>query len=163
MITLRGKTKVDLSGLRRFEKRLKDLCSKEVEAGFYDDPHYSGLTSAQLMTIHEFGYGNLPQRNVMLSSTLSFRYDLPKYIKQVYRNVAFNGVSAEIALKGIGQKFRDNIVFVIDAGLFSNNTVSESWSQVKGFSDAMYHYGDLRDSAKYNIVESGYQIKFGRF
>lgn len=163
MITLRGKTKVDLSGLRRFEKRLKDLCSKEVEAGFYDDPHYSGLTSAQLMTVHEFGYGNLPQRNVMLSSTLSFRYDLPKYIKQVYRNVAFNGVSAEIALKGIGQKFRDNIVFIIDTSSFSNPTVSPQWAAVKGFDSAMEHFSDLKNSTKYAIVDSSYKPTFGRF
>lgn len=163
MISLHAKTKVDMSGLRRFERRLKDLCSKEVEAGFYDDSHYSGLTTAQLMTIHEFGYGNLPQRNVMLSSALSFKYDVSKYVKQVYRNVVFKGTSSEIALKVIGQKFRDTIVFVIDAGLFSNNTVSSDWANTKGFEQAMYHYGDLRDSAKYKIVDSSYQPRFGRF
>lgn len=163
MISLRAKTKVDMSGLRRFEKRLKDLCSKEVEAGFYDDPHYSGLTSAQLMTIHEFGYGNLPQRNVMLSSALSFKYDITKYVKQVYKSVVFRGTSSEIALKIIGKKLQETISFVIDAGTFSNNTVSSDWANTKGFEQAMIHYGDLRDSAKYKIVDSGYQVKFGRF
>lgn len=163
MISLHAKTKVDLSGLRKLEKRLKDLCSKQVESGFYDDPHYSGMTTAQLMTIHEFGYGNLPQRNVMLSSALSLKYDIPKYIKQVYRNVVFKGQAAEVSLKYIGKKAEESIKFTIDAGTFSNPKVSPAWSEVKGFDDAMIHFGDLRDSARYKIEDSGQTVKFGRF
>lgn len=163
MIRLKGQTKLDLSGLRKFEKRLKDLCSKEVEAGFYDDPHYSGMTTAQLMTIHEFGYGNLPQRNVMLSSMLAFKYDAPKYIKQVYRAVVFRGQSAETALKLVGIKMEQGIKFTIDAGTFSNPKVSQQWANVKGFDSAMEHFSDLKNSTKYKIVPSENIVKFGRY
>ena len=77
MIKMKATTKIDMSGLRRFEKRLAQLVKTQVEAGFYDDPHYSGMTTAQLMNIHEFGYGNLPQRNVMLTSSLSLSMNFP--------------------------------------------------------------------------------------
>jgi hypothetical protein len=160
MINLQGKTKVDLSGLKRFERRLKTLCESQVEMGFYDTPHYSGLTSAQLMTIHEFGYNNLPQRNAMLSSSLSFKYDLPKYTKQVYNAVVTKGQSPEVAMKIIGEKYKQTLVFVIDAGLFSNPKVSKEWAKVKGSSDALVHYGDLKDSAQYKITASGYSPMF---
>lgn len=163
MIKLRGKTKVDLTGLKRLERRLKDLCIKEVEAGFYDDPHYSGLTTAQLMTIHEFGYGNLPQRNVMLSSMLAFKYDASKYIKQAYRSVVFKGQSAETALKLIGKKMEQGIKFTIDTSSFSNPIVSPQWAAEKGFDSAMEHYSDLKNSAKYQVVTSDYKPTFGRY
>lgn len=161
MIRMKGKTRIDVSGLRRFEKRLEQLVKTQVEEGFYDDMHYSGLTNAQLMTIHEFGYGGLPQRNVMLSSSLSFQYQLPKLVKQIYRNIVVNGKSPEVALKLIGQKFVETTQFVIDAGLFSNNQVSKEWSDVKGFSEAMIHYGDLKDSCQYKITKSEYTFKTG--
>lgn len=160
MIKLNGKTKVDLSGLKRFERRLKTLCESQVEMGFYDTPHYSGLTDAQLMAIHEFGYNGLPQRNAMLSSALSFKYDLPKYTKQVYNAVVARGQSPEVAMKIVGEKYKQTLVFVIDAGLFSNPKVSKEWSNIKGFSEALYHYNDLKDSAQYKITASGYSPMF---
>ena len=164
MIKMKATTKMDLSGLRRFEKRLEQLVKTQVEAGFYDDPHYSGMTTAALMTIHELGYGGLPQRNVMLSSSLSFKYELPKLIKNVYRNIVINGKMPETALKIVGQKYVDSIQFTIDAGTFSNPKVSQEWSKVKGFDDAMHHFGDLRDSCKYKITNSEYNFnKGGRF
>lgn len=158
MIKLRGKTKTDFSGLRRFEKRLKSLVSKQIETGFFDDPHYSGLTTAQLMTIHEFGYNNLPQRNVMLSSSLSFRYDLPKIVKQIYNDVVIRGSNPEIKLKQLGKRYEQTIKFTIDAGTFSNPTVSAEWAKVKGFDSAMIHFGDLQESVRSVVTQSPYSF-----
>lgn|SRR5574343_79557 len=163
MISLTGKTKLDLTGLRKFEKKLQALCSKQVESGFFDDPHYSGMTTAQLMTIHEFGYGKLPQRNAMLTSYLSFKYDYTKYIKNVYRSVMFSNASIDAKLNYLGNKYTETIKFTIDAGTFSNPVVSKSWADVKGFSEALIHYGELRDSARNVIVPSGYTFRTGRF
>lgn len=162
MISLSGKTKLDLTGLRKFEKKLQALCSKQVESGFFDDPHYSGMTTAQLMNIHEFGYGDLPQRNVMLTSYLSFRYDYNKYIKNVYRSVMFSNASVDAKLNYLGNKYTETIKFTIDAGTFSNPIVSKSWASTKGFSDAMYHYSDLKDSARNIITPSNYTFRGGR-
>ena len=161
MIKMKATTKMDMSGLRRLEKRLQQLVKTQVEAGFYDDPHYSGMTTAQLMNIHEFGYGNNPQRNVMLSSSLSFKYELPRLIKNVYRSIVVAGKMPETALKVVGQKYVDAITFTIDAGTFSNPKVSPAWAAVKGFDDAMYHFSDLRDSCKYKVTQNA-EYNFSR-
>lgn len=165
MIKMKATTKMDMSGLRRFEKRLQQLVKTQVEAGFYDDPHYSGMTTAQLMNIHEFGYGNNPQRNVMLTSSLSFKYELPRLIKNVYRSIVVAGKMPETALKVVGQKYVETIQFTIDAGTFSNPKVSPAWAAVKGFDEAMIHFSDLRDSCKYKVTQNAeYNFnKGGRF
>lgn len=54
-------------------------------------------------------------------------------------------------LKQIGQAGADKIRYVIEGGLFPNNIVSDAWADVKGFKEAMFHYGDLKSSATYKI------------
>lgn len=148
---MRFKSKQDLSALTKFHNQLKQLSGLEVTYGYYDDEtHYSGLTMAHLAAIHEFGWNNLPERNFIYSTQLSFRNDLNKHIKSLMNDI-IAGKGSTSGLNRIGKSGVEAIKFTIDAGTFSNNKVSDNWAKVKGFSDAMIHYGDLQDATKFKV------------
>lgn len=141
----------DLSQLENFFKGVQRLEGKTLSYGFYDDPHYSGLNTATLAAIHEQGWNGLPARTFMTSTAVAFRKDLERLQKELFGHLAAGGASPDPFLKKIGREGADKIRFVINAGLFPNNMVSDAWADVKGFKDAMYHYGDLKESATFRI------------
>lgn len=145
------KSHQDLSAVENFYKSVQQLDKKQVSYGYYDDPHYSGLNTATLAAIHEQGWNNLPARTFITSAAVSFQKDLEKLQKELFGTLASGSNNPTPMLKKIGKAGAEKIKFVIDSGLFPHNTVSDAWADVKGFSAAMYHYGDLRDSTTYKI------------
>lgn len=148
------KSKQDLSELGKYFDRLKDLEGTAVEYGFYDeDKHYSGLTMAYLAAIHENGWHNLPERNFIYSTSIHYKSGLKKRLQSMHRAIA-QGRPVKVHLQNIGKDGADSIRMTIEQGSFSNPKVSKDWASVKGFDDAMVHYGDLGAAAKFKIVKS---------
>lgn len=148
---MRKTSVVDFTVMDHFFEQMTELEGKEIEVGFFDEPHYSGLNMATLAAIHENGWNKLPERNFMLSTAVHYRGALYQNLKKL-NNDLLKGKSYNTALKKIGKDYADSIRFTIDQGTFTNNRVSTAWASVKGFSDAMIHYGDLSDAAKFKIV-----------
>lgn len=143
----------DVSALERYFKQLSELSGKEVEYGFYGEQHYSGLNMATLAAIHEQGWNNLPERNFMFSTSILSKDILAKNIKKMHNSIIAGG-SFNSDLKKIGNDFVARLRMTIEAGDFSNPKVSPTWANIKGFDNAMHHYGDLSASATYKVVSS---------
>lgn len=146
-------SKQDLSAFENFFNDLNELSTKEVEYGFYDDKHYSGLNMATLAAIHEQGWHNLPERNFIYTTSIEFKADLSKLTKRLMNDI-INGKGYTKGLERIGRAGAEKIKFTIDAGTFSNPKVSKPWAEVKGFDDAMKHYGDLKNAATFKVVKA---------
>lgn len=146
------KSTQDLSALENYFKELNQLAEKEVEYGFYDEKHYSGLNMATLAAIHEQGWHTLPERNFMFTTSILFQEGLAKHIKRMHNSI-IQGKGFSAYLSKIGKDAADSIRYTIDQGNFSNPKVSRDWARVKGFDDAMVHYGDLASAATYRIVK----------
>lgn len=146
------KSFTDISELKQYFSQLTELSRKEVESGFYDDKHYSGLNTATLAAIHEEGWNNLPERNFMYSTAIHFQEGLAKHIKRMHNGI-IQGRGFNSYLDKIGKDAANSIRFTIDQGSFSNPKVSRDWASVKGFDDAMIHYGDLASAATYRVVK----------
>ncbi|QYC52521.1 hypothetical protein [Salmonella phage SSBI34] len=146
------KSKQDLSEMERYFGQLTDLADKEVEYGFYDEQHYSGLNMATLAAIHEYGWNKLPERNFIYSTSIHYKQGLQKHIRNMHTAI-IQGKSFDSYLNKIGKDGADSIRMTIDQGGFSNPKVSKDWARVKGFDDAMVHYGDLASAATYKVVK----------
>lgn len=146
------KSFTDISELERYFSQLSDLAQKEVEYGFYDQKHYSGLNMATIAAIHEQGWNNLPERNFMFSTTFYFQAGLAKHIKRMHNGI-IQGRGFSSYLEKIGKDGADSIRFTIDQGTFSNPKVSKDWASHKGFDEALVHYGDLASAATYKVVK----------
>lgn len=141
---------LDVSMLERFMKSVRTLSYQQLTYGFYDQPHYSGLTVATLAAIHQQGWGNVPPRPFMTSAGIAFNKDLAELNIRLFGSM-INGGDPTTFLKAVGQAGADKIRFIIDSGSFPNNMVSPQWAAYKGFNQAMYHYGDLKQSATFKI------------
>lgn len=141
----------DLGQLMNFFNAVKKLDYRQVSYGFFDDPHYSGLNTATLAAIHQEGWNNLPARTFMTSAGVLFQKELKKFQIDLFGQLAAGAQDPTPVLKQIGQAGADKIRYVIEGGLFPNNIVSDAWADVKGFKEAMFHYGDLKSSATYKI------------
>lgn len=148
---MKFKSTQDLSALESFYNQVKELAGFEVQYGYFDEVHYSGLNMATLAATHEQGWNGLPQRDFIYSTQLAFKGDLQKHLTKMYRNmIAGKGYRAD--LNAIGKAGVKGIKQTIDSGHFSNNRVSESWASVKGFSEALIHYGDLRAATTFKVA-----------
>lgn len=150
---MKFKSTQDLSALTSFHNGVKELCKFQVEYGYFDEAHYSGLNMATLAAIHEQGWNGLPQRDFIYSTQMVFRNDLPKLNKSLYGDIAA-GKGHKAGLDRIGKAGAKKIRYVIDGGHFSNNRVSDSWAAIKGFSDALIHYGDLRAASTFKVSKA---------
>jgi len=146
------KSFTDISELEKYFGQLSELSNKEVEYGFYEEKHPSGMSMAYLAAIHEQGWNNLPERNFIYSTAIHFQQGLIKHIKRMHNGI-IRGESFNTYLKKIGTDGADSIRFTIDQGTFSNPTVSGKWASVKGFDNAMIHFGDLSSAATYRVVK----------
>jgi hypothetical protein len=126
------------------------MSKNEVEYGYFDTPHYSGLNMATLASIHEEGWNKLPARNFIYSTSINFKGDLNKLTKTLMADIA-SGVGWRKGLERIGKAGVRKIAYTIDTGTFSNPKVSKDWAAVKGFDDALKHYGDLKSGATFKI------------
>lgn len=149
---MKFKSTQDLSEMEKYFSQLNALSEKEVEYGFYDEAHYSGLNMATLAAIHEEGWNKLPERNFMYSTSIHFKTGLLRHIKNMHYAIA-KGKPFQPYLQRIGKDGADSIRFTIDQGMFSNPKVSKDWASVKGFDDALVHYGDLASAATFRIVK----------
>ena len=147
-------SKQDLSRLENFFKAVQQLESKKVTYGYYDDPHYCGLNTATLAAIHQNGWNGLPARNFMTSASVMFRKDLAKLQKELFGHLAAGGTNIDAQLRSIGQAGANKIKYVIETGSFNINKVSDAWADVKGFSDAMYHYSDLKEATTFKVTKN---------
>lgn len=150
---MKFKSEQDLSALTRFNKEINELSHNELEYGYYDTPHYSGLNMATLASIHEEGWNKLPARNFMYSTSIHFKGDLNKLTKTLMADIAA-GRGWRKGLERIGRAGSRKITFTIDSGMFSNPKVSKDWAAVKGFDDALKHYGDLKSAATFKISKA---------
>lgn len=143
-------SKQDLSAFNEFYSEVKELSKYQVRYGYFDDVHYSELTMATLAAMHEQGWGNLPERNFIYSTQMAFKGDLNKQLKRMYRGIiakkGFRSYLDELGKKGVKA-----IKQTIDTGKFSNPKVTQEWANVKGFSEALVHYGDLRAATTYRV------------
>lgn len=147
---MKFKSEQNLSQLENFYKAVRQLDYRQLSYGFYDEPHYSGLNVATLAAIHQQGWGGLPERPFMTSAAIAFNKDMQRFQKQLFGQLV-SGADPDSVLRKMGQAGANKIKFIIDSGSFPNNTVSDSWAGVKGFSEAMYHYGDLKNSATFKL------------
>ena len=150
MLRVKCTSKTNFKQLDRFHRELLKLESKTISYGFYDEEHYSGLNMATLAAIHNFGWNGLPVRNFMETAFVFYNAELPKQMERLLRALS-RGASPDTVLKQIGKGGAEAIKFVIEAGMFSNPTVSEQWAQEKGFNEAMRHYDVLLESATFRI------------
>ena len=141
----------DLSEFENFFKEVSALEKKKVSYGYFDERHYSGLNMATLAAIHEQGWNGLPQRDFIYSTQIAFRNDLNNLTRQLMHDI-INKKGYQRGLERIGQGGVKKMKYVIDTGAFSNNKVSESWAEVKGFDQALIHYGDLREATTFKIT-----------
>lgn len=146
-------SKQDLSQLENFFKAVKVLDYRQVTYGFYDNPHYSGLNTATLAAIHEQGWNGLPARSFITSTAVLFNKELRKFQGDLFTYFAAGGKDPTPILDMIGKAGANKIRFIIDAGKFPHPTVSNSWADVKGFSQALIHYGDLQSSATFKVTK----------
>jgi len=146
------KSSTDITELENYFSQLSELSKKELEYGFYDEKHYSGLNMATLAAIHEQGWNDLPERNFMYSTAIHFQEGLAKHIKRMHDGI-IQGRGFTKYLDKIGKDAADSIRFTIEMGTFSNPKVSKDWASVKGFDDALVHYGDLSSAATFRIVK----------
>lgn len=147
------KSYTDTSELENYFKQLKALEKKEVEYGFFDDAHYSGLNMATLAAIHEQGWNNLTERSFIYSTAMHYRGGLANNIKLMHYSI-IQGKGFDNHLNKIGKDGADSIRMTIEQGSFPNPKVSRDWASVKGFDDAMVHYGDLGAAATFRVVSS---------
>ena len=147
---MKFKSTQDLSALESFFNQVKELAGFEVQYGYFDEVHYSGLNMATLAAIHEQGWNGLPQRDFIYSTQQAFKDNLKKQLTKMYANM-ISGKGYRSGLEAIGKAGVRGIKQTIDTGHFSNNKVSASWAAVKGFSDALVHYGDLRAATTFKI------------
>ncbi|AXN57738.1 hypothetical protein [Acinetobacter phage ABPH49] len=141
----------DLSAFDNFFNELKVLENKKVSYGYFDERHYSGLNMATLAAIHEQGWNGLPQRDFIYSTQIAFKADLNKMTRQLMYDI-INRKGHEEGLRRIGNAGVKKMKYVIDTGAFSNNTVSDNWAAVKGFNEALIHYGDLREATSFKVT-----------
>ena len=144
------KSEQDLSALENFYKQVKQLEKQEVNYGYFDERHYSGLNMATLAAIHEQGWNGLPARDFIYSTQINFTKDLQRLTKRLFRDIV-NGIGPQNGLEAIGKAGAKKIKYTIDTGTFSNNKVSAKWAETKGFADALIHYGDLRNAATFKV------------
>ena len=144
-------SKQDLRQFENFFKAVKVLDYRQVTYGFYDEPHYSGLNMATLAAIHEEGWNGLPARSFMTSTSILFAKDLKRFQKDLFAYFAAGGQDATPIFNMIGKAGAKKIQFVIDSGKFPHPTVSDSWADVKGFKEALIHYGDLKSAASFKV------------
>ena len=144
-------SKQDLRQFENFFKAVKVLDYRQVTYGFYDEPHYSGLNMATLAAIHEEGWNGLPARSFMTSTSILFAKDLKRFQKDLFAYFAAGGQDATPIFNMIGKAGAKKIQFVIDSGKFPHPTVSDSWADVKGFHEALIHYGDLKSAASFKV------------
>ena len=147
-----GKTTQDLSELENYFSSLTELATKQVEYGFYDEQHYSGLNMATLAAIHEQGWHNLPERNFIYSTAALYNENLSKHLKNMHKAIVAKRPYSPY-LQKIGRDGAASIKYTIQQGTFSNPKVSRKWAAVKGFDDAMIHYGDLSEAATFKVVK----------
>lgn len=150
---MKFKSTQDLSALENFNKQVVELTKERVEYGYFDTPHYSGLNMATLAFYHEYGGKYLPERNFMYSTSFLFKDKLHKHLRSMYKAMVA-GKNFRQYLKAIGKSGAEQIQYTISQGAFSNNKVSKDWAAIKGFDDALVHYGDLRNAASYKIVKA---------
>lgn len=143
----------DLRQFENFFKAVKVLDYRQVTYGFYDDPHYSDLNMATLAAIHEQGWNGLPARSFMTSTSILFAKELNRFQKDLFTYFAAGGQDPTPIFNMIGKAGANKIRFVIDAGKFPHPTVSDSWADVKGFSQALIHYGDLKGAATFKVTK----------
>ena len=144
---MRIKCDVDISKFVAMQKEIEDL--DDVSVGWNNEKHYSGLNMATLAAIHSEGWHDLPRRSFMESAHVRIQAKM-QYLNKMLMQYIYKGQTAK-GLDFIGREYGKLLQDVLYAGDFSNNTVSKQWAGVKGFSDAMRHYGDLIDAVKYFI------------
>lgn len=147
---MRGYSKIDDHWFKHTHDALNAL--EEVETGWDDGTHSSGLTYATLAAIHSQGWGNCPARNFMETAALSDMMDsmIASYTAQMVRGLV-RGENPRPYLEKVGKRSLQTLKHMIKNGQFQPRYVSEWWADYKGFPEAMIETGELLEAAKYFI------------
>ncbi|AGE18457.1 MULTISPECIES: hypothetical protein [Serratia] len=141
--------KSDFSGLINMYKIIDE--APEVEYGYYDEPHHSGLNMATLARIHEEGWNGLPARNFMFSAGVAARKSQQKQIRLFIQSAA-NGKRNIKALQEAGNIGVRTIKETIQNGNFSNPINAPDTAAIKGHNHALIEQGELMEGAKVKLI-----------
>lgn len=136
--------------LERAYSKWKRLESKKIEYGFFNDSHYSGLNVATLAFYLDSGTTKILPFNFMLRSALSNARGMRKNLARLNRAIMQGDKDYQKVVKDIAQQATEFLQQHMRHGGYTVR--SEAWAKEKGFSDALYHYGDLIEAASYKVV-----------
>lgn len=152
-IVLRGNGFLPLlRHLERAYSKWKKLESKTIEYGFFDDSHYSGLNVATLAFYLDSGTTKILPFNFMLKAALSNERSMTKNLAKLNKAIMTGKTDYDKVLEDIAKQATEYLQQHMRHGGYTVR--SEAWAKEKGFSDALYHYGDLIEAASYKVVSS---------
>lgn len=148
MIKITRKTK----NFEKLAKKLQTLAKESVESGYFkeqpDHPE-ANMSYAQLMTIHEYGFGNIPDRPVREITMVNMKGEVGKILK---RNLF--KLSEEKLLDVIGKNTTQfaKSIFGESPPLTAN---SPDTIDSKGFDAPLVYSGSLAASWSYRVSING--------
>lgn len=159
MLTIKFDTGDFEAGLKNLAKRLtkarRAIDGLTVSYGFYSDQHYSGMTVADLARILASGVSFADGQPRDFMQVAANNRDLQNYTMKILKQItkeALNGRTQFTSKLNALGLFAQTILYqTIHLGTFNYSCNSPRWSQVKGFSKAMVHTGDLIKSISYRV------------
>lgn len=148
MLKITRKTK----NFEKLENKIKRLVKENVESGYFkEQPDHptADMSYAQLMAIHEYGYGGLPERPVREITMSSMKGEVGKIIKRnLFR------LSEEKLLDLIGKNTTElaKSIFGESPPLEPN---SDYTIDMKGFDAPLIDSGVLRENWSYRVSING--------
>ena len=159
MITIKFDTKDFEAGLRDLARRLtkarRAIDGLTVSYGFYSDQHYSGMTVADLARILASGVSFADGQPRDFMQVAANNRDLQAYTMKILKQITKEALNGRTQFTGklnaLGQFAQATLYQVIHCGTFNYPHNSKAWSEVKGFSKALVHTGDLIKSISYRV------------
>jgi hypothetical protein len=135
----------------RLARRLNAADGAGVEYGIRDEPHYSGLTTAQLARRLERGDPDrgLPARPFFEQAEEDMRVISPRLLRRAVQQIQ-KGKSPERALDTLADAAREALVRAIDN--FDDPSNAASTIKRKGRDDPLVSTGAMRDAADAVVV-----------
>ena len=140
---------------RRLTKARRAIDGLTVSYGFYSDSHYSGLSVADLARILASGVSFADGQPRDFMQVAANNRDLQAYTMRILKQITKEALSGRTQftskLNALGLYAQTILYQTIHLGTFNFPKNAASWSQIKGFSKAMVHTGNLIKSISYRI------------
>ena len=159
MITIKFDAGDFEAGLRNLARRLtkarRAIDGLTVSYGFYSDRHYSGLSVADLARILASGVSFADGQPRDFMQVAASNRDLQNYTMKILRQITKEALNGRTQFTGklnaLGLYAQTILYQTIHLGTFNYSCNAAAWSQVKGFSKALVHTGDLIKSISYRV------------